>query len=106
MYFFSVLQYIKAFYNKTWVERYGEPIGADTSTLLWSVTVSIFAIGGLCGALSVSSLIRVQGRSVHSLKTSEQALFYVMTSVNDNNDPLLRRYGPEDQMKKIKWVAH
>ncbi|XP_073323909.1 solute carrier family 2, facilitated glucose transporter member 9 isoform X2 [Pagrus major] len=55
-------KFIKAFYNKTWVERYGEPIAAETATLLWSITVSIFAIGGLLGALSVSFIIRVLGR--------------------------------------------
>lgn len=59
-----VLQYIKAFFNKTWVERYGEPLGAETATLLWSIIVSIFAIGGLFGALSVSFIIKVLGRWV------------------------------------------
>lgn len=59
---FPCLQYIKTFYNKTWAERYGEPIGAETLTLLWSITVSIFAIGGLCGAWAVSLIIRFQGR--------------------------------------------
>uniref|UniRef100_A0AAY4E982 Major facilitator superfamily (MFS) profile domain-containing protein n=1 Tax=Denticeps clupeoides TaxID=299321 RepID=A0AAY4E982_9TELE len=54
--------YIKAFYNKTWQERYGEPIGAGTVTLLWSLTVSIFAIGGLVGALTVPFLIKIFGR--------------------------------------------
>ncbi|XP_041835416.1 solute carrier family 2, facilitated glucose transporter member 9 isoform X1 [Melanotaenia boesemani] len=54
--------YIKAFYNKTWIERYGEPIPGETSTLLWSITVSIFAIGGLLGAFSVSLIIKVLGR--------------------------------------------
>nr|QDF45866.1 glucose transporter 9-1 [Lateolabrax maculatus]QDF45867.1 glucose transporter 9L [Lateolabrax maculatus] len=54
--------YIKAFYNKTWIERYGESIGAETVTILWSITVSIFAIGGLLGALSVSLIIRLLGR--------------------------------------------
>uniref|UniRef100_A0A3P9DMG0 Solute carrier family 2 member 9 n=1 Tax=Maylandia zebra TaxID=106582 RepID=A0A3P9DMG0_9CICH len=57
-----VLQYIKAFYNKTWIERYGEPISAETVTLLWSVTVSIFSIGGLFGALSATLIIKVLGR--------------------------------------------
>ncbi|XP_023180537.1 solute carrier family 2, facilitated glucose transporter member 9 isoform X1 [Xiphophorus maculatus] len=54
--------YIKEFYNKTWMERYGEPIPSETSTLLWSITVSIFAIGGLLGTLSVSLIIKVAGR--------------------------------------------
>ncbi|KAJ8397818.1 hypothetical protein AAFF_G00435070 [Aldrovandia affinis] len=54
--------YIKSFYNRTWVQRYGEPAGGETLTLLWSVTVSIFAIGGLLGALSVSMLIKALGR--------------------------------------------
>uniref|UniRef100_A0A8C5D734 Major facilitator superfamily (MFS) profile domain-containing protein n=1 Tax=Gouania willdenowi TaxID=441366 RepID=A0A8C5D734_GOUWI len=54
--------YIKAFYNETWMERYGEPVPAQTATLLWSFTVSIFAIGGLLGALCVSAVIRVLGR--------------------------------------------
>ncbi|KAM9362212.1 solute carrier family 2, facilitated glucose transporter member 9 [Symphorus nematophorus] len=54
--------YIKAFYNKTWMERYGEPVAAETATILWSITVSIFAIGGLLGAWSVSLIIRVLGR--------------------------------------------
>lgn len=54
--------YIKTFYNKTWMIRYHEPIGDETVTLLWSITVSIFAIGGLVGALMVSFLIKVLGR--------------------------------------------
>ncbi|XP_040015325.1 solute carrier family 2, facilitated glucose transporter member 9 isoform X2 [Xiphias gladius] len=54
--------YIQAFYNKTWNERYGEPVGEETVTLLWSLTVSIFAIGGLLGALSVSLIFKVLGR--------------------------------------------
>uniref|UniRef100_A0AAV2M5J4 Major facilitator superfamily (MFS) profile domain-containing protein n=1 Tax=Knipowitschia caucasica TaxID=637954 RepID=A0AAV2M5J4_KNICA len=55
-------KFIKAFYNRTWVERYSEPIAAETLTLLWSITVSIFSIGGLVGALSVSLIIKVLGR--------------------------------------------
>nr|XP_020448175.1 solute carrier family 2, facilitated glucose transporter member 9 isoform X2 [Monopterus albus]XP_020448176.1 solute carrier family 2, facilitated glucose transporter member 9 isoform X2 [Monopterus albus]XP_020448178.1 solute carrier family 2, facilitated glucose transporter member 9 isoform X2 [Monopterus albus] len=66
--------YIKAFYNKTWIERYGDPIGAETATLLWSITVSIFAIGGLLGALSVSLLIKVFGRKGTLLLNNSFAL--------------------------------
>lgn len=54
--------FIKSFYNQTWVERYGEPIAPESLTLLWSITVSIFSIGGLVGALSVSVIIKVLGR--------------------------------------------
>lgn len=57
-----VLQFIQAFYNKTWIERYGEPLGAETATLFWSITVSIFSIGGLLGAVSVSVILKVLGR--------------------------------------------
>lgn len=58
----SPAPYIKAFYNKTWADRYGEPAFGETLTLLWSVTVSIFAIGGLLGALIVSVPLKVLGR--------------------------------------------
>ncbi|KAG7493307.1 solute carrier family 2, facilitated glucose transporter member 9 isoform X1 [Solea senegalensis] len=54
--------HIKVFYNTTWMERYGEPIKEETVTFLWSITVSIFAIGGLLGALFVSVLLRILGR--------------------------------------------
>ncbi|XP_004579410.2 solute carrier family 2, facilitated glucose transporter member 9 [Ochotona princeps] len=54
--------YIKAFYNESWQRRHGQPIGPDTLTLLWSVTVSIFAIGGLVGTLMVKLLGKFLGR--------------------------------------------
>ncbi|XP_018880803.4 solute carrier family 2, facilitated glucose transporter member 9 isoform X2 [Gorilla gorilla gorilla] len=58
--------YIKAFYNESWERRYGRPIDPDTLTLLWSVTVSIFAIGGLVGTLIVKMIGKVLGRK-HTL---------------------------------------
>ncbi|XP_028613901.1 solute carrier family 2, facilitated glucose transporter member 9 isoform X2 [Grammomys surdaster] len=54
--------YIKAFYNETWGRRHGHPIDPDTLTLLWSVTVSIFAIGGLVGTLMVKMIGKFLGR--------------------------------------------
>lgn len=60
-------QYIKAFYNETWYRRHGHPINPDTLTLLWSVTVSIFAIGGLVGTLLVKFIGKFIGRSVRAL---------------------------------------
>ncbi|XP_075401143.1 solute carrier family 2, facilitated glucose transporter member 9 [Tenrec ecaudatus] len=54
--------YIKAFYNESWARRHGQPIDPDTLTLLWSMTVSIFAIGGLVGTLMVKLIGKVLGR--------------------------------------------
>lgn len=54
--------YIKAFYNETWERKHGHPIDSDTLTLLWSVTVSIFAIGGLVGTLMVKLMGKCLGR--------------------------------------------
>nr|XP_051685813.1 solute carrier family 2, facilitated glucose transporter member 9 isoform X2 [Oryctolagus cuniculus] len=54
--------YIKAFYNASWQRRHGQPIGADTLTLLWSLTVSIFAIGGLVGTFVVKGIGKFLGR--------------------------------------------
>ncbi|XP_038200361.1 solute carrier family 2, facilitated glucose transporter member 9 [Arvicola amphibius] len=54
--------YIKAFYNATWYRRHGHPIDPNTLTLLWSVTVSIFAIGGLVGTLMVKIIGKFLGR--------------------------------------------
>ncbi|KAK2492412.1 hypothetical protein MC885_018957 [Smutsia gigantea] len=58
--------YIKAFYNESWGRRHGRPIDPDMLTLLWSVTVSIFAIGGLVGTLMVKMIGKVLGRK-HTL---------------------------------------
>lgn len=54
--------YIKSFYNETWRRRYEYSMDNGTLTLLWSVTVSIFACGGLLGALIAVSLIKRVGR--------------------------------------------
>ena len=43
---------------------HGQPTDPDTLTLLWSVTVSIFAIGGLVGTLMVKLIGKFLGRSV------------------------------------------
>ncbi|XP_060044451.1 solute carrier family 2, facilitated glucose transporter member 9 [Erinaceus europaeus] len=53
---------IKAFYNASWQGRHGQPMDANTLTLLWSLTVSIFAIGGLVGTLMVKPIGKVLGR--------------------------------------------
>ncbi|XP_014374128.2 solute carrier family 2, facilitated glucose transporter member 11-like [Alligator sinensis] len=43
-------QYIHHFLNETWRSRYQMELNPDLLTFLWSVTASIFSLGGLCGA--------------------------------------------------------
>ena len=44
------------FYNKTYIERYDVPAGmtTDTMDLLWGFTVSVYAVGGMLGAITSS----------------------------------------------------
>lgn len=53
---------IEDFYNKTWMDRYGEAILITTLTTLWSLSVAIFSIGGICGAFSVGLFVNRFGR--------------------------------------------
>ncbi len=57
-----ILQYIKDFYNKTVVSRNGTGLSEETLTLMYSLTVSVFAIGGLLGSLIVGMLVTRFGR--------------------------------------------
>lgn len=61
-YFVPSLQYIKDFYNKTVVSRNGTGLSEETLTLMYSLTVSVFAIGGLLGSLIVGVLVTRFGR--------------------------------------------
>ncbi|XP_031410337.1 solute carrier family 2, facilitated glucose transporter member 5-like isoform X2 [Meleagris gallopavo] len=54
--------HIKAFYNATWSQRYGHGLPPGLLTLLYSLTVSIFALGGLGGSLLVGTLVARYGR--------------------------------------------
>lgn len=58
----SAPQHIKAFYNATWSQRYGHGLPPGPLTLLYSLTVSIFALGGLGGSLLVGMLVARYGR--------------------------------------------
>ncbi|KGL87377.1 Solute carrier family 2, facilitated glucose transporter member 9, partial [Charadrius vociferus] len=59
----SPAAYIKAFYNATWSQRYGHGLASGPLTLLYSLTVSIFALGGLVGSLLVGVLVERYGRN-------------------------------------------
>ncbi|XP_063047367.1 solute carrier family 2 member 15a [Engraulis encrasicolus] len=54
--------YIKDFYNQTVVRRNGSGLNGDSLTLMYSLTVSVFAIGGLLGSLMVGILVTKFGR--------------------------------------------
>ncbi|NXV40327.1 GTR9 protein, partial [Uria aalge] len=58
----SPAAHIKAFYNATWSQRYGHGLASGSLTLLYSLTVSIFALGGLVGSLLVGVLVERYGR--------------------------------------------
>ncbi|KAA0718001.1 Solute carrier family 2, facilitated glucose transporter member 9 [Triplophysa tibetana] len=54
--------YIKDFYNRTVVSRNGTGLNEEALTLMYSLTVSVFAIGGLLGSLMVGTLVTRFGR--------------------------------------------
>ncbi|XP_068183575.1 solute carrier family 2 member 15a [Antennarius striatus] len=54
--------YIKAFYNKTVLTRKGTGLSDKDLTVMYSLTVSVFAIGGLLGSLVVGMLVTRFGR--------------------------------------------
>ncbi|XP_013865643.1 solute carrier family 2 member 15b [Austrofundulus limnaeus] len=58
----SPAEFIKAFYNDTLVHRYNWTPDEHFLTILYSLTVSIFAIGGMIGALMVGRLTTKYGR--------------------------------------------
>lgn len=43
---------IKAFINETYYERNEKAMAKETLTLVWGITVAIFALGGMIGGLS------------------------------------------------------
>lgn len=56
------LQYIKRFINSSWYDRYEEPPPEATVTIIWSLIVSMYAVGGLFGAVSVKFISDMLGR--------------------------------------------
>jgi len=56
------LQVLKKFYNKTYDNRNGEAIPDSVLTLLWSITVASFALGGMIGGFSAGYLCNRFGR--------------------------------------------
>lgn len=59
-----VLQNIENFMKDVYKDRYGEDISDDSVKTLYSVAVSIFAIGGMVGGFSGGTIANRFGRSV------------------------------------------
>lgn len=56
------LQFMQQFYNTTYLERYGRPMEKNLLTLLWSLSVSMYPLGGFFGSLMVAPLVNKLGR--------------------------------------------
>ncbi|KAF1519570.1 Solute carrier family 2, facilitated glucose transporter member 5, partial [Eudyptes chrysocome] len=54
--------YMQDFYNRTYFDRSGVPMDSGFQTLLWSLTVSMYPLGGLFGSLMVWPLVNNCGR--------------------------------------------
>ncbi|XP_074535512.1 solute carrier family 2 member 9, like 1 [Halichoeres trimaculatus] len=54
--------FIQRFINSTLYERYGEAPSPQTVTMIWSLIVSLYAVGGFCGAISVNFITGTLGR--------------------------------------------
>ncbi|XP_056129132.1 solute carrier family 2, facilitated glucose transporter member 5-like [Lampris incognitus] len=54
--------FIQLFYNATYLERYGRPMEENFLTLLWSLSVSMYPLGGFLGSLMVAPLVNKLGR--------------------------------------------
>ncbi|KAL7398562.1 hypothetical protein ABVT39_011557 [Epinephelus coioides] len=54
--------FMQHFYNTTYMERYGRPMEENFLTLLWSLSVSMYPLGGFFGSLMVAPLVNKLGR--------------------------------------------
>lgn len=55
-------QHMMQFYNNTHLERYGRAMEDSLLTLLWSLSVSMYPLGGFFGSLMVAPLVNKLGR--------------------------------------------
>ncbi|XP_056398954.1 solute carrier family 2, facilitated glucose transporter member 5 isoform X1 [Hyla sarda] len=58
----SPAPFMQSFYNETYLERYGVPMTNNLDTILWSLTVSLYPLGGFFGSLLVGPLVTKIGR--------------------------------------------
>ncbi|XP_074162453.1 solute carrier family 2, facilitated glucose transporter member 5 [Sminthopsis crassicaudata] len=58
----SPSEIMQDFYNQTYYKRTSEYMGSTVLTLLWSISVSMFPLGGLLGSLMVAPMVNKCGR--------------------------------------------
>ncbi|XP_036389301.1 solute carrier family 2, facilitated glucose transporter member 5-like [Megalops cyprinoides] len=58
----SPAPFMQQFYNQTYLDRYGTPMADSFLTLLWSLSVSMYPLGGFFGSLMVAPLVNKIGR--------------------------------------------
>uniref|UniRef100_UPI00398E7571 solute carrier family 2, facilitated glucose transporter member 5 isoform X1 n=3 Tax=Pristiophorus japonicus TaxID=55135 RepID=UPI00398E7571 len=54
--------YMRQFYNQSYFDRYESYMNNSFQTLLWSLTVSMYPLGGFLGSLMVAPLVNKLGR--------------------------------------------
>ncbi|XP_057711816.1 solute carrier family 2, facilitated glucose transporter member 5-like isoform X2 [Corythoichthys intestinalis] len=58
----ATVKFMQHFYNMTFLERYTTPMGENLLTFLWSLSVSMYPLGGFFGSLLVAPLVNKLGR--------------------------------------------
>ncbi|XP_073441465.1 solute carrier family 2, facilitated glucose transporter member 5-like isoform X2 [Dendrobates tinctorius] len=58
----SPAPFMQNFYNETYLDRYGSRLNKDLETILWSLTVSLYPLGGFFGSLLVGPMVNKIGR--------------------------------------------
>ncbi|XP_042360968.1 solute carrier family 2 member 9, like 1 [Plectropomus leopardus] len=54
--------FIQRFINSSWYDRYEEPPSQQLITMIWSLIVSMYTVGGLFGSVSVQTISNKLGR--------------------------------------------
>lgn len=62
LFLFHGHQKLRSFFNDTWMERYKQPISPGVCTIVWSIAVAIFSVGGMVGSFSVGVMANRFGR--------------------------------------------
>ncbi|KAM6910255.1 solute carrier family 2, facilitated glucose transporter member 3 [Xenentodon cancila] len=67
-------QKLRTFFDNVSMDRYGEPFTPGANTMVWSLAVAIFSVGGMIGSFSVGTIVNTFGRRKSMLITNILAL--------------------------------